>query len=198
MRRPPGIRAALVFLVLAAVVSRSRVREPAAASPLGGGALRRLHPLELPLDRVGRRQGRRLGRRQPDAALLHRLHAVRSSSLAAPRCGAAARRARDRDGGSRQLGLPRGGRVRRQSKAVSPIPSATRMRTPRSSSPLSGRPPCSPRGERRRGRRAACSSPSRDCCSSSACSPRAAARCLPSRSRSSSTSHSCPIGRDRC
>ena len=100
-------------------------RQPAATRAEGGDVLRPVHALELPLDHLGRCEGGCLGRSQPDAAPVHRLHAVRRHSLAAARRRAAARRARDRDGSGRHVGLPRVGGVGRRRR---PVQRACRLR----------------------------------------------------------------------
>ena len=83
-------------------------------------------------------------------------------------------------------------------KADSQTPPATRMPTERSSSPRSGRPLCWLRDAGRRGPPVVSCSPPLECCYSSECSPRVAARCRPSRSRSCSTSRWYRIERGRC
>src|SRR4051812_5248435 len=79
------------------LVSR-RARRPARAAGSGVGGRRgaarprrdggdrragRLHAVELPVDRVGDGARRRVGRRQPDAAVPHRVRALRAAALAA-------------------------------------------------------------------------------------------------------------------
>ncbi len=54
---------------------------PAASGAPGARCARRLHGLELLLHRVGRCARRRMGRRQPDAPVPHRLRSVRSGAV---------------------------------------------------------------------------------------------------------------------
>ena len=73
---------------------------------------RRLHRLELCLDRLGRRQGGRLGWRQPRPGLLHRVRPLRAAALAAAGGGHGARRLLAGDRRHRRGDVPAGQRIR--------------------------------------------------------------------------------------
>ena len=98
-RRRPGISArssscsCCWSAVWAGVVAPRRPRRDG-----GDRCARRLHAVELPLDRVGDGARRRVGRRQPDAAVPHRVRALRAAAVAVVGSGRLPRRLRRRHG----------------------------------------------------------------------------------------------------